>query len=175
MLYVSWCILYVSYMYPKQRMKYIRIHTEYTTIHVSTPSHMSRPMRLWDTPGYNRIHQDTSARAYPHRLHTIPPDTAGIRRRFFFAVAIFNSLGAPLRPPGPQVPAPPRSPPPRPHTTLPYVPRNSLKGAGSALGVQWVGGFSHGGGRVRRGLEWVLCRVPDLAAVHYVQPGRGPL
>ena len=63
----------------------------------------------------------------------------------------------------------------RQHTTLPYVPRNSLKGAGSAHGVQWVGGFSHGGGRVRRGLKWVLWRVPDLAAVHYLQPGRGAL
>ena len=52
-------------MYLKQRMEYIRIHTEYTTIHVSTPSHMARPVRLWDTPGYNRIQQDTSARAYP--------------------------------------------------------------------------------------------------------------
>ena len=62
MLYVSWCILYVSYMYLKQRMEYIRIHTEYTTIHVSTPSHMARPVRLWDTPGYNRIQQNTSAR-----------------------------------------------------------------------------------------------------------------
>ena len=61
MLYVSWCILYVSYMYLKQRMEYIRIHTEYTTIHVSTPSHMARPVRLWDTPGYNKIQQDTSA------------------------------------------------------------------------------------------------------------------
>ena len=56
MLYVSWCILYVSYMYLKQRMEYIRIHTEYTTIHVSTPSHMARPVRLWDTLEYNRIH-----------------------------------------------------------------------------------------------------------------------
>ena len=72
MLYVSWCILYVSYMYLKQRMEYIRIHTEYTTIHVSTPSHMARPVRLWDTPGYNGIQQDTSARAYPHRLHKSP-------------------------------------------------------------------------------------------------------
>ena len=59
----------------KQRMEYIRIHTGYTTIHVSTPSHMARPVRLWDTLGYNRIQQNTSARAYPHRLHTIPPDT----------------------------------------------------------------------------------------------------
>ena len=42
-------------MYLKQRMEYIRIHTEYTTIHVSTPSHMARPVRLWDTLGYNRI------------------------------------------------------------------------------------------------------------------------
>ena len=91
MLYVSWCILYVSYMYPKQRMEYVRIHTEYTTIHVSTPSHMARPVRLWDTPGYNRIQQDTSARAYPHRLHTIPPDTAGIRRRSRIRV-VFSSL-----------------------------------------------------------------------------------
>ena len=51
--------------------------------------------------------------------------------------------------------SPIRSPLPPHNITLRYVPRNSLKGAGSALGVQWVGGFSHGGGRVRRGLEWV--------------------
>ena len=55
----SVCILDI---YLKQRMEYIRIHTEYTTIHISTPSHMARPVRLWDTPtnqdtmGYNRIH-----------------------------------------------------------------------------------------------------------------------
>ena len=34
-LYVSWCILHVSYMYLKQGMECIRIHTEYTTIHIS--------------------------------------------------------------------------------------------------------------------------------------------
>ena len=84
MLYVSWCILYVSYMYLKQRMEYIKIHTEYTTIHVSTPSHMARPVRLWDTPGYNRIHQDTSARAYPHRLHTW--DTWGIHAAMMYPI-----------------------------------------------------------------------------------------
>ena len=84
MLYVSWCILYVSYMYLKQRMEYIRIHTEYTTIHVSTPSHMARPVRLWDTPGYNGIQQDTSARAYPHRLHTW--DTWGIHAAMMYPI-----------------------------------------------------------------------------------------
>ena len=46
------------YMYLKPRMEYIKIHTEYTTIHVSTPSHMARPVRLWDTPGYNGIQQE---------------------------------------------------------------------------------------------------------------------
>ena len=76
-----------------------------------------------------------------------------------FAVAIFNSLGAPFGRPVPRSRRPLGHPPPRPHTTLPYVPRNSLKGAGSALGVQWVGGFSHGGGRVRRGLEWVCAML----------------
>ena len=84
MLYVSWCILYVSYIYLKQRMEYIRIHTEYTTIHVSTPSHMARPVRLWDTPGYNGIQQDTSARAYPHRLHTW--DTWGIHAAMMYPI-----------------------------------------------------------------------------------------
>ena len=84
MLYVSWCILYVSYMYLKQRMEYIRIHTEYTTIHVSTPSHMARPVRLWDKPGYNRIQQDTSARAYPHGLHTW--DTWGIHAAMMYPI-----------------------------------------------------------------------------------------
>ena len=73
------------YMYLKQRMEYIRIHTEYTTIHVSTPSHMARPVRLWDTPGYNGIQQDTSARAYPHRLHTW--DTWGIHAAMMYYVS----------------------------------------------------------------------------------------
>ena len=66
-------------------MEYIRIHTEYTTIHVSTPSHMARPVRLWDTPGYNGIQQDTSARAYPHRLHTW--DTWGIHAAMMYYVS----------------------------------------------------------------------------------------
>ena len=52
-------------------------------IHVSTPSHMARPVRLWDTLEYSRIQQDTSARPYPHGLHTIPPDTAGILKAAF--------------------------------------------------------------------------------------------
>ena len=79
----SVCILHVSYNL-KQRMEYIRIHTEYTTIHVSTPSHMARPVRLWDTPGYNGIQQDTSARAYPHRLHTW--DTWGIHAAMMYPI-----------------------------------------------------------------------------------------
>ena len=94
-------------MYLTHTMKYIRIRPGYITIHVSTPSHMARPVRLWDTLGYtgiqqdtstrayplgyNGIQQDTSARAYPHRLHMMPPDTAGIRRRSRIRV-VFSSL-----------------------------------------------------------------------------------
>ena len=32
---------------------------------------MARPVRLWDTLGYSKIQQDTSARPYPRRLHII--------------------------------------------------------------------------------------------------------
>ena len=59
-------------MYLTQRMRYIGIHTGYIMIHVSTPSHMARPVRLWDTLEYSRIQQNTSARPYPHGLHTMP-------------------------------------------------------------------------------------------------------
>ena len=81
-------------------MKYIRIRPGYITIHVSTPSHMARPVRLWDTLGYtgiqqdtstrayplgyNGIQQDTSARAYPHRLHTW--DTWGIHAAMMYPI-----------------------------------------------------------------------------------------
>ena len=92
MLYVSWCILYVSYMYPKPRMEYIRIHTEYTMIHVSTPSHMARPVRLWDTPGYNRIQQNTSARAYPHRLRLRISQTGIESCGLRFACAVIHAF-----------------------------------------------------------------------------------
>ena len=71
-------------MYLTKRMRYIRIHPEFIMIHVSTPSHMARPVRLWDTPGYNGIQQDTSARAYPHRLHTW--DTWGIHAAMMYPI-----------------------------------------------------------------------------------------
>ena len=93
---------------------------------------------------------------------------------FFFAAAILNSLGAPFGRPVPRSRRLLGHPPPRPHTILPYVPRNSLKGAGSALGVRWVGGFNHCGGRVRRGLEWVCamsCPRPGRCALRTARSG----
>ena len=66
------------------------------------------------------------------------------------AVPLSSVPAPPQKSPDPRItPVPPR---PGPHTTIPYVPCDSLKGAGSAVGVRWVGGLTAAECRVRRDL-----------------------
>ena len=81
---VSCCILNVSDTQDGIRQDTLRIH-------VSALSHMDQHGRMWDTLGYTEIHQDTSARVYPHKLRTIHQDTAGIRTKARIH-GVFSSL-----------------------------------------------------------------------------------
>ena len=75
----------------RDTLRYIQNTSRYTYPHPHTWPDPNASGILFDTTGYDRIRQDTSARPYPRRLHTIPPDTAGIRRRYRICV-VFSSL-----------------------------------------------------------------------------------